>query len=467
MLKSLSIRSKLGILVVIPILAALMVTLIGTYYVNKISANLTQSVYEEGYQSMSLVLNADRDAYQAMDNISAMLVGNSNNNLTPALKDGLLTSFDENIGQTTDRVRQAIDLLNQNREFWEGFTDEAEGMTIFEHYDAFVDDYAKWQELADKAMVSYQVDMEYVAVFEEARGHINIIGELLNVGAQQAITDSNAQKNQMIITMILIDVVVLAVIIALSILVIRAIIGPLKKSVTMLQDMVKGRLSRRLNLKQRDEIGVLGENLDQFADNLQKYVIGTMNKISEGDLSIDIRVTDPEDEITPSLKTTIENLRALVGEAEMLTEAAVEGKLEQRGDTEKFRGGYKQVINGFNNTLDAIVDPLSIALAYIEKIANGEELEELENNFKGEYSALISNLLMVRETINNLLEETGKLTKATAEGELSYRADAGRLKGGYGQILSGINDSLDSLVNPLIVTASYIEQIGKGEIPQK
>ena len=131
MLKSLSIRFKLGILVVIPVIAALIVTLIGAYYVNKISEKLTQSVYEEGYKSMSLVLNADRDAYQAMDCTSNLLISNSLGILDQAKKDELSAGFDENAAQTADRVKQAIDILSQNKDFWNSFTDEAEGMTVF------------------------------------------------------------------------------------------------------------------------------------------------------------------------------------------------------------------------------------------------------------------------------------------------------------------------------------------------
>ena len=467
MLKSLPIRGKLGILVVIPLIAALVVTMIGAFYVNKISDSLTRSIYEEGYQSISLILNADRDAYQAMDNMSSILISNKMGTLDQVEKEELTASFEENAAQTADRMKQAVDILALNSDFWSTFKDEAEGMTVFEHYADFEEKFANWMSLAEGVKTTYITSEAYIPAFEEAREHMNIIGELVGNGVQESIALNAVSKRNMLISMVAIDVVVLIAVIALSLILIKAITEPLKKSVSMIQDMVRGRLNRRLNLKQRDEIGIMAENLDQFAENLQTNVIGTMKKISVGDLDLNIQVIDPEDEISPVMKATVENLRALVSEAELLADAAVQGRLETRGDAEKFEGGYKQVINGFNNTLDAIVNPLSIALAYIEKIAKGDDLEELENHFNGEYAVLISNLLMVRETIYTLLDETGKLAVATAEGKLSYRADTSKLSGGYAQIVGGINDSLDSLVNPLLMAASYIEQIGKGEIPKK
>jgi hypothetical protein len=220
--------------------------------------------------------------------MNAILIGNTTNTLTAATKEESLKSFDENTVQTMDRMKQAIDILSKDKDYWDGFKDEAQGMTVFEHYDEFTEHYAKWLELANAAKNTYQVGADYSKIFDDAREHINSIGEIIDLGAQQAIAENNAEKDEMIISMLIIDAVVLVLILVLSVLLIRAITGPLKKSVAMLQDMVKGRLSRRLNLKQRDEIGVLGENLDLFADNLQNNVVGTMKKISEGKNIFDI-----------------------------------------------------------------------------------------------------------------------------------------------------------------------------------
>ena len=68
---------------------------------------------------------------------------------------------------------------------------------------------------------TYVTNEEYLSTFESARGHINSIGELLDLGAQQAVDESKAAKDKMIVTMIIIDAVVLVMIIFLSILVIR------------------------------------------------------------------------------------------------------------------------------------------------------------------------------------------------------------------------------------------------------
>ena len=124
----------------------------------------------------------------------------------------------------------------------------------------------------------------------------------------------------------------------------------------------------------------------------------------------------------------------------MLTVAAANGELNTRGNADAFEGGYKDIIDGINNTLDGITEPLNIALDFINKLSEGERLDAIENNFKGEYSVLIDNLNRVRGSIRALADESLKLIEAAAEGELSYRADTSKLNGIYKRIVDGINE---------------------------
>jgi len=167
------------------------------------------------------------------------------------------------------------------------------------------------------------------------------------------------------------------------------------------------------------------------------------------------------------MMTVIDTLKNLVSEADHLIEAAVKGNLETRGDIEKFHGGYREIIEGFNRTLDAVVEPLNVALPYMQAMADGLDPGDLENEFAGQYGILIGNLNQVRDSFNTMLDESMKLNEAAEDGRLSYRADISKLKGGYAQIVSGINGTLESLIKPLNVAAEYMEQIGKGEIPEK
>ena len=84
-----------------------------------------------------------------------------------------------------------------------------------------------------------------------------------------------------------------------------------------------------------------------------------------------------------------------------------------------------------------------------------------------EEDVLIPAVIKCMQNINMLIEDMTVLSSAAVEGDLGKRADAGKHNGGYRKIAEGINDTLDAVVGPLKIAASHVNQISKGEIPQK
>lgn len=219
------------------------------------------------------------------------------------------------------------------------------------------------------------------------------------------------------------------------------------------------------DLGRNDEIGLIGRGFVNIAENI-KIQSEVAQKIAEGDFSLEFIPKSEKDILAISMVSAIDILKNLVLEADNLIAAAVEGNLETRGDAAKFQGGYRQIIEGFNNTLDAMVTPLRAAFPYIENMANGIPQPLLENTYRGEYGILIDNLNDVKNSIYLLSMESGKLNKALEEGDLSYRADTSAMKGSYARVIGGVNATLDAVIGPLNMAARYLEQIGKGEIPE-
>ena len=269
-------------------------------------------------------------------------------------------------------------------------------------------------------------------------------------------------RNLILLIALIITIIGIAAAIALG----KVISKPIVNMREVANKLALGDVDVDMERKSNDEVGALMEAFQTMAENIREQAEAAQ-RIAAGDLNLNMKPRSEKDILGISLMEVTNTLRELVNEAEALTDAAVDGRLEKRGDESKFSGGYREIIADFNKTLDAIVNPIDIALEYIEKLANGEELEELENDFKGKYADLILNLSMVRESLYALLGESAKLTEAAANGDLTYRADVTMVKGGYAQIISGINNTLDLLIKPLNIAAGYLDQIGKGEIPEK
>jgi len=148
----------------------------------------------------------------------------------------------------------------------------------------------------------------------------------------------------------------------------RRISKPIVSLNHMIKEIQMGHLGVRLDVASRDEVGEMTTSMNQLADDLQNVVIGTMNQISNGDVSADITVDDPDDEISPALKLTIETIRALINEATTLAQSAIQGQWETRGDANRFSGGFKKIVEGVNDTLDTVVDKMVWYEAIIDAV---------------------------------------------------------------------------------------------------
>ncbi|MBC3796575.1 methyl-accepting chemotaxis protein [Acetobacterium tundrae] len=168
-------------------------------------------------------------------------------------------------------------------------------------------------------------------------------------------------------TMIIIIVGVLFAI-ALGLFLSTIISRPLNKAAHMIKEMRQGHFGGRLKMDSKDEIGEMAMSMDGLSDDLQNVVITTMNQISEGDVSTNIELRDPLDEIAPALKKTIETIRSLITEATMLSQSAINGKWDTRGNAESFKGGFKEVVEGVNATLDTVVDKMVWYEAIIDAV---------------------------------------------------------------------------------------------------
>ena len=151
----------------------------------------------------------------------------------------------------------------------------------------------------------------------------------------------------------------------------------------------------------------------------------------------------------------------------MLAKAAVEGRLATRADATKHQGDYRKIVEGVNDTLDAVIGPLNVAANYVDQISKGDIPAKITDTYNGDFNILKNNLNTGIDAVNALVADAGMLAKAAVEGRLATRADAAKHQGDYRKIVEGVNDTLDSVIGPLNVAANYVDQIAKGDIPAK
>ena len=160
-------------------------------------------------------------------------------------------------------------------------------------------------------------------------------------------------------------------------------------------------------------------------------------------------------------------LRNLIGEAKRLTKAAVEGKLQIRGNPDLVTLEFRPIVEGINATLDAVVAPINVTAEYVDRISKGDIPPKITDTYNGDFNEIKNNLNACIDTISGLLRETNTLIQATQEGKLQTRGNAQQFAGGWGELVGGVNKLIDAFVAPINVTAEYVDRISKGDIPPK
>ncbi len=205
-------------------------------------------------------------------------------------------------------------------------------------------------------------------------------------------------------------------------------------------------------------------------------VIGPLNvaaeyvdRISKGDIPAKITDTYNGDfnEIKNNLNVCIDAVSTLVKDANTLSKAAVEGRLATRADATKHQGDFRKIVEGVNDTLDAVINPLNVAAEYVDRISKGDIPAKITDTYNGDFNEIKNNLNQCIDAVNALVTDANMLSKAAVEGRLATRADATRHQGDFRRIVQGVNDTLDAVINPLKVAAKYVDQISKGDIPGK
>jgi serine phosphatase RsbU (regulator of sigma subunit) len=174
----------------------------------------------------------------------------------------------------------------------------------------------------------------------------------------------------------------------------------------------------------------------------------------------------------------------MLNEISALIHAVQIGRLDIRGDAEKFTGSWGQLVNGLNHLIDAFVFPITKTAAALDQLSKGEIPEPVTDEYKGDFNSIKDNLNMLidvtKETIRaaeeisngnlsaevtersendrmikalnrmirrlkEILFETGAMIASVRKGTLNIRGNAEAFEGGWRELVSGLNDLIQGL----------------------
>ncbi|WP_082889528.1 methyl-accepting chemotaxis protein [Methylomonas koyamae] len=169
-------------------------------------------------------------------------------------------------------------------------------------------------------------------------------------------------------------------------------------------------------------------------------------------------------QLNEGIKAAVFSVQSLIADASMLAQAAVDGKLSTRADAAKHQGDYRKIVQGVNNTLDAVIGPLNVAADYVDKISRGAIPAKITDSYNGDFNVIKTNLNTCIDAVNALVADANMLSQAAVDGKLSTRADASKHQGDFRKVVEGVNHTLDGVILPLNEAVEVLSLVEQGDL---
>jgi methyl-accepting chemotaxis protein len=415
-LRNLKIGKKLGVMIVVFMLAFIIFLVIAQICMNTVKVN--GDIYNAIIQGKDLVA----DILPPPEYI-----------IEPYLiaQELYQTIGTEEADAKIEKCRALEKDYNTRHEYWDGVLPQGEIRSIFlnESYEpatAFFEvldkQYIPAIQGGDKDTALQLLNGPLKSAYEANRAAIDKVVALANAGSAKDAANAESVLAAAQITEFGVAGLLLVLLILLGTAVARSIAKPVRKLAAAANDMADGKLDFKLDITSGDEIGTLAE---------------AFNKISE-------------------------SLKLLIEDAHALSDAALKGNLSVRADETRHRGDYRLIIGGFNNAIAALVKPLTEVSACLEGLSRGDLNARITGAYQGDLAAIKESLNSTLKTISGYLTEISEvlseISGANFDVEITneYAGDFNIIKTSINDITQSLNRLLNDVLNGVSNAAELV-----------
>lgn len=280
---------------------------------------------------------------------------------------------------------------------------------------------------------------------------------------------------------------------------IDAFLGPINESTEVVNRLAENDFSKTINGEYNGIFNTFTSNINNVVyriRDMQRLLVA----ISKGDVSElqkleDGGVLGANDSLTPAFIQVMRTIENLISEVDKLADMGIQGRIfAARGNDSRFEGGYRKIVQGFNNTLDAVSKPMTEMLTVLDRMSVNDFAQGMDTGYSGDYlliaqavnkvrqnlleiqnaavniskgdisglevfektgkrsenDQLVPALILMMQRLKQLITEIGTIAGSAVSGDLTVRSDVSQFEGEYARIIAGINEFLDAVERPVL-----------------
>jgi len=259
-----------------------------------------------------------------------------------------------------------------------------------------------------------------VAVFDNEcepylKESLNLVDELIKKAVITAETvsadiDKDASSGETLIIAVIFISLIISVIFAMAIT--KLIVKPIEQVNYVFGELNLGRLKERVKWDSNDEFGFMAKKINSFIDFLSKY-IKAIYTVADGDFNYKRQVQDDRNELAPALEKIVGTLKELKNETDLMTSEYSNGNTDYKGNADKFKGGYKELVDGFNQSVSHIIEVVRHGTKILGVLANGDLTVRMEGNYDKNYKVYQSQINNVAKSLEEVVSNVADSISAT------------------------------------------------------
>lgn len=142
--------------------------------------------------------------------------------------------------------------------------------------------------------------------------------------------------------------------------------------------------------------------------------------------------------IKNDLNSCIDSIQALTRDMHMMEESAAKGLLQTRADPGRHQGDFARIVQGFNHTLDSLLDPIKEASAVLERVGARDLRARMTGSYVGDHALIKNNLNTAVENLDTALVQVNTAVTQVASA-------SSQISSGSQGLAQGANEQASSL----------------------
>ena len=174
-----------------------------------------------------------------------------------------------------------------------------------------------------------------------------------------------------------------------------------------------------------------------------------LNKLAQGDFAFDLQLKEADqhtaaakqqfEKINQSLIAVKDAVDTMAADAHSLVKSAFAGELSTRANASRHQGVFRNIVQGFNETLDAILLPIGEGNRILAQISGGKIDELIAQTYKGDHEKMKQAVNNVAVVLQGLQKELAPPDRSLQRRSALRTRQAGAVPGRLRRRVGGVN----------------------------